>query len=61
MLEHKVVFLNDQAVKKAKEVKIGDVIEIRYLEKSEKFKILQIPTTKSTPKSKIEEYVQRID
>ena len=31
------------------------------LEKSEKFKVLQIPTTKSTPKSKIEEYVQRID
>ena len=61
MLEHKVVFLNDQDVKKAKEVKIGDIIEIRYLEKNEKFKILQIPTTKSTPKSKIEEYVQRID
>ncbi len=61
MLEHKVVFRNDQAVKKAKEVKVGDIIEIRYLEKSEKFKVLQIPTTKSTPKSKIEEYVQRLD
>ena len=61
MLEHKVVFINDQAIKKAKEVKIGDIIEIRYLEKTEKFKVLQIPTTKSTPKSKIEEYVQRID
>ena len=61
MLEHKVVFINDQAVKKAKEVKIGDIIEIRYLEKIEKFKVLQIPSTKSTPKSKIEEYVQRID
>jgi ribosomal 50S subunit-recycling heat shock protein len=48
-------------VKKAKEVKVGDIIEIKYLEKSEKFKVLQIPTTKSTPKSKIEEYVQRID
>lgn len=61
MLEHKVVFLNDVSVKKAKEVKVGDIIEIRYLEKTEKFKVLQIPTTKSTPKSKIEEYVQRID
>lgn len=60
MLEHKVVFLNGLAVKKAKEVKVGDIIEIKYLEKSEKFKILQIPTTKSTPKSKIDEYVQRI-
>ena len=35
MLEHKVVFINDLAVKKAKEVKVGDIIEIRYLEKSE--------------------------
>ena len=61
MLEHKVVFINDQAAKKAKEVKVGDIIEIKYLEKSEKFKVLQIPVTKSTPKSKIEEYVQRID
>jgi len=61
MLEHKVVFLNNIAVKKAKEVKVGDIIEIKYLQKSEKFKILQIPTTKSTSKSKIDEYVQRID
>ncbi|MFA5721050.1 MAG: S4 domain-containing protein, partial [Aliarcobacter sp.] len=45
MLEHKVVFLNGNAVKKAKEVKVGDIIEIKYLENSEKFKILQIPTT----------------
>jgi len=60
MLEHKVVFLNGNAVKKAKEVKVGDIIEIKYLENSEKFKILQIPTTKSTPKLKIDEYVQRI-
>lgn len=61
MLEHKVVFLNGNAVKKAKEVKVGDIIEIKYLESSEKFKVLQIPTTKSTPKSKIDEYVQRIN
>jgi ribosomal 50S subunit-recycling heat shock protein len=55
------VFLNDVSVKKAKEVKVGDIIEIKYLENSEKFKILQIPTTKSTPKSKIDEYVQRLN
>ena len=30
MLEHKVVFLNDVSVKKAKEVKVGDIIEIKY-------------------------------
>ncbi len=61
MLEHKVVFLNDIPVKKAKEVKVGDTIEIKYLEKSERFKILQIPTTKSTPKSKIDDYIERLN
>ncbi|MFA7084803.1 MAG: S4 domain-containing protein [Arcobacteraceae bacterium] len=61
MLEHKVVFLNNVSVKKAKEVKVGDIIQIRYLDKNETFKVLQIPTTKSTPKSKQEEYVIRCD
>ena len=61
MLEHKVVLLNNASVKKAKDVKVGDTIEIQYLDKSEKFKVLQIPTTKSTPKSKQEEYVVRCD
>ena len=50
MLEHKVVFINDLAVKKATEVKVGDIIEIKYLERSDKYKVLQIQTTKSTPK-----------
>lgn len=61
MLEHKVVFINNQAVKKAKEVKVGDIIEIKYLERSDKFQVLQIPTSKSTPKSKMEEYVKKFD
>ena len=61
MLQHKVVFINNLAVKKAKEVKVGDIIEIRYLEKSDKFKVLQIPSVKSTPKSKMAEYVEQIE
>ena len=51
---------NDVAVKKAKEVKVGDIIEIKYLEKSDKFEVLQVPTSKSTPKSKMEEYVKTL-
>lgn len=60
MLAHKVVFINDIAVKKAKEVKIDDIIEIRYLEYSDKFKVVQIPKTKSTPKANQSEYVLKI-
>ena len=59
MLAHQVVFLNDIAVKKAKEVKVGDIITIKYLEKMDTFEVIKIPTSKSTPKSKIEEYVLR--
>ncbi len=60
MLKEKIVFINNIAIKKAKEVKEGDVIEIKYLEYSDLFKVLQIPTTKSTPKSKQGEYVQKL-
>jgi ribosomal 50S subunit-recycling heat shock protein len=60
MLVHKVVAINGISVKKAKEVKVGDIIEIKYLEYTDKFKVLQIPTTKSTPKSKQSEYVTQI-
>ncbi len=60
MLAHKVVFINNIAVKKAKEVKVGDVIEIRYLDYTDKFKVLQIPKTKSTPKSAQSEYVTKL-
>jgi len=61
MLAHGVVFINEQVVKKSKEVKVGDIIEIKYLERTEKFEVLQIPVTKSTPKSKMFEYVKKIE
>ena len=60
MLRENIVFLNNLAVKKSKDVKIGDTIKLQYLEYSDEFKVLQIPTTKSTPKSKTGEYVEKI-
>ena len=60
MLAHKVVEINDIVVKKAKEVKVGDIISIKYLEYTDKFEVLQVPTTKSTPKSKQSEYVTKL-
>ncbi len=60
MLAHKVVFIGGVAVKKAKEVKVGDIIEIRYLEYTDRFEVLQIPRTKSTPKSAQSEYVKKL-
>jgi ribosome-associated heat shock protein Hsp15 len=60
MLSHKVVYIGGIAVKKAKEVKIGDIIEIRYLEYTDRFEVLQIPATKSTPKAAQAEYVKKL-
>ncbi len=61
MCKSGIVSINDKVVKPAKDVKIGDIIKVKYLEKTETYKVLQIPTTKSIPKSKKDEYVRRID
>jgi ribosomal 50S subunit-recycling heat shock protein len=61
MLANKVIYLNNIIVKKAKEVKVGDIIKMQYLEYDEEYKILQIPKIKSTPKSAQGEYVCKIN
>lgn len=56
MVEHGVVFLNGIQSKASKEVKIGDKIEIKYLDGVKKYQVLSIPTTKSTPKADSSKY-----
>jgi len=60
MCKSRVVKINDKVVKPAKEVKVGDIIEIQYIENSKKWEVLQIPTTKTLPKSLKDEYVKEI-
>jgi len=60
MCKSKVVSINGKVAKPAKDVKVGDVIEIAYLEKTIKYEVLQIPATKSIPKSKKDEYVKEL-
>ncbi len=60
MCKSKVVSINDKVVKPAKDVKVGDIISIAYLEKTVKYEVLQIPVTKSIPKSKKDEFVKEI-
>jgi ribosomal 50S subunit-recycling heat shock protein len=56
-----VVFINDKKVKSAKDVKVGDIIEIHYLNGIKKYEVLKIPETKTIPKSKKSEYVRVIE
>ncbi len=58
MCKSKVVSINDKVVKPAKDVKVGDIISIAYLERTVKYEVLQIPVTKSIPKSKKDEFVK---
>ncbi|WP_456323126.1 RNA-binding S4 domain-containing protein [Hydrogenimonas sp.] len=60
MVKSGVVYINAVAAKPSKEVKVGDIIEIRYLKGVKKYKVLKIPTTKTIPKSAKDEYVEEI-
>ena len=60
MVKSGVVYLNGVKAKPAKEVKVGDKITIEYLKGPREFEVLQIPTTKTIPKSKKEEYVREL-
>ena len=60
MLKNGVVKINDTVVKASKNVAVGDKITLVFLESEKSYKVLQIPTTKSTPKSKQLEFIEEI-
>ncbi|MDQ1337425.1 MAG: RNA-binding S4 domain-containing protein [Sulfurimonas sp.] len=60
MIESGVVLVNGVVAKASKNVEVGTVITINYLESVKKYKVLQIPSAKSTPKSLQNEYIEEI-
>ena len=60
MISNGVVLIDDKVVKASKNVEVGNTITINYLSSAKKYKVLQIPTTKSTPKSLQHEYIKEI-
>ncbi len=60
MIASQVVLLNDRVAKASKNVEVGDIIKILYLKGEKSYRVLGIPTTKSTPKSRQDEYVKEL-
>ncbi len=60
MISNNVVLVNDVVAKASKNVEVGSVVTINYLEVVRKYEVLKIPTTKSTPKSLQDEYVKEV-
>ncbi len=60
MLKNEVVLINDKVAKASKEVRIGDIITIKYLRGQKRYEVLQIPTTKNIPKAHMSEYVKEL-
>lgn len=60
MISNGVVSINGNVVKASKNVEVGDIISIAYLKGEKRYEVLQIPATKSTPKSKQDEYVKEL-
>ena len=60
MISNKVVLINDVVAKASKNVEVGSVISINYLNNTKKYQVLKIPTTKSTPKSLQGEYIKEL-
>jgi len=60
MVKSGVVYINGVVAKPSKSVKIGDRIRIEYLNGAKEIEVLAIPTTKTVPKSKKDEYVKEL-
>ena len=60
MVKSGVVYIDDIKAKPSKEVKVGNKIRIEYLKGDKSFEVLQIPTTKTIPKSAKDEYAREI-
>lgn len=60
MIANGVVLIDDVVAKASKNIEVGSIITINYLEFSKKYRVLKIPTIKSTPKSLQCEYIEEL-
>lgn len=56
-----VVFVGDSVAKPSKDVRVGDVLTLKFSSHTDKYKILAIPTTKNIPKNEQFKYVEKLE
>lgn len=60
LIAHNLVSINGAIIKASRAVKIGDIIEIKFLEYTKKYKILAIPQGKNIPKNEKNLFIEEI-
>ncbi|RDU65428.1 RNA-binding S4 domain-containing protein [Helicobacter sp. MIT 14-3879] len=60
MIEHQLIKINNITAKSSKFVKVGDIIEIQFLEYTKKYKILKLPEIKNIPKNTKNIYIEEL-
>lgn len=60
MVKNGVVFVNTIVAKPSKNVSVGDKITIKYLTEEKNYQVLDIPTTKTIPKSQKDLFVKEV-
>lgn len=55
-----VVFINDSIAKASKDVKVGDIISIKFTAHTDSYKVLAVPTSKNVPKNAQAEFVEKL-
>jgi len=60
MLKSGVVFVNTMKAKASKDIKIGDKVTIAYLKGEKHYEVLEIPKTKTIPKSQKDLFVKEL-
>ena len=61
MVKSGVIFVNTMKAKASKNVSIGDKVTIEYLKGAKHYKVLDIPVTKSIPKSQKDKFVEELN
>ena len=60
MCKNGVVSINEIVVKASKDVKINDIISIKFNTHIDKYKVLEIPTSKNIPKNTQSQFVEKL-